>query len=47
MAHGQITDFTFSPIGFRDRDAKVFGERGRARRMVSLAPKSTGAIPLF
>src|SRR5262245_65665474 len=30
MVHGQITDFTFSPIGSGSRDAKVLGERGRA-----------------
>jgi hypothetical protein len=31
MVHGQITDFTFSPIGPRSRDAKVLGERGLGR----------------
>jgi hypothetical protein len=47
MVHGQITDFTFSPIGPRSRDAKVLGERGRGRGMVSLVPNSTGAIPMI
>jgi hypothetical protein len=29
MVHGQITDFTFSPIGPGSHDVKVLGERGR------------------